>query len=91
MQYRGRKLNAFEKILLVIGLLTIVLGYIFTYKLILIEGFTFMALQATFLWLIVVILIIQTAVNENMKEELRIIIINQVDEVKLLRDDLRRK
>jgi hypothetical protein len=55
------------------------------------EGLSWNALQTTFLWLILIVMIILAAVNENMKEELKMVINNQVKEMQLLRDDLKRK
>ena len=87
----NRKLNAFEKILLIIGILVIIIGYFFVHTLIASQGLSWEALQTTFLWLILVVMIISSAVNENMKEELNLVISNQAQEIKLLRDDLKRK
>lgn len=86
-----RKLNVFEKILFGVGILIILIGYFFVHGLIAREGLSWAALQTTFLWLILVVMIIDSAVNENMKEELKTVITNQAQELKLLRDDLRRK
>ena len=86
-----RKINFFEKILLTIGILVIIIGYFFVYSFVQKEGISWNALQATFVWLILVVLIILTAANENMKEELKIVIENQAKEIKLLRDDFKRK
>ena len=87
----GRKINAFETILLVIGILCIVIGYFFIHGMVAKYGISWEALQATFLWLLLIVMIILAAVNENMKEELRIVINNQIREMRLLRDDLKRK
>ena len=85
------KINLFEKALLIIGILIIIIGYLFVYGFVAKEGLSWDALQTTFLWLLLVVMIILAAVNENMKEELKIVINNQVKEMKLLRDDLKRK
>jgi magnesium-transporting ATPase (P-type) len=89
--YYNRKLNLFEKILLTIGIFVIIIGYFFVHGLVLKQGMSWDALQATFLWLILVVLIIVAAVNENMKEELKLVIVNQARELKLLREDIKRK
>lgn len=87
-----RRPNVFEKILLVIGILLIVLGYGVIHKMVVAEGFlSWDLLQTTFLWLLMILLIIVAAVNENMKEELKIVIQNQAEEIKLLRADLKKK
>jgi hypothetical protein len=86
-----RKTNLFEKILLCIGILVILVGYFFVYGMVAKEGLSWNALQVTFLWLILIVMIILAAVNENMKEELKMVINNQVKEMQLLRDDFKRK
>lgn len=88
----ARKPNLFEQVLLFIGIVIIGVGYLFVHNLALSNGvFSFETSTALLLWFIAIILIILTAVNENSKEELKIIIKQQNDEMKLLRDDLRRK
>ena len=87
-----RKPNLFEKVLLGIGVAMIVIGYTLIHKLALRDGFySWNVVNALFLWLILIVLIILTAVNENTKEELKIVIKNQLDEMKLLRQDMRRR
>ena len=87
-----RKPNAFEKVLLFIGIVVIVVGYILIHSLAVRVGFfSGEVIQSLFLWVILITLIIMTAVSENMKEELKIVISNQATEIKLLRHDLRRK
>lgn len=48
-------------------------------------------LQTTFLWLLMIFFVVLVAVNENMKEELKIIAYNQLVEARLLREEIRRK
>lgn len=87
-----QKPNAFEKILLIIGVTLIIVGYFAMHKLAIAEGaITWDLLQTIFLWILMILLVILAAVNENMKEELRTVIQNQIEEIKLLRDDLKRK
>jgi|TARA_B100002003_G_scaffold250628_1_gene290739 energy-coupling factor transporter transmembrane protein EcfT len=86
-----RKINLFEKGLLIIGILIIISGYLFVYGFVAKEGLSWNALQTTFLWLLLIVMIILAAVNENMKEELKVVINNQVKEMKLLREDLKRQ
>ena len=87
-----RKPNLFEKVLLGIGISIIVIGYTLIQKLALRDGFySWNVVNALFLWLILIVLIILAAVNENTKEELKIVIKNQLDEMKLLRQDMRRR
>ena len=85
------KINLFEKILFITCILVIVMGYFFIYGLVAKEGLSWNALQTTFIWLILIIMILLTAVNENMKKELKIIATNQIKEIQYLRDDLKRK
>lgn len=87
-----RKPNLFEKILLAFGVFIIIISYVAVHKTLSTEGiFSFEALQTVFLWLILLVLIILTAVNENTKEELKIVIQNQLDEIRLLRKELSKK
>ncbi|HZX45506.1 MAG TPA: DmsC/YnfH family molybdoenzyme membrane anchor subunit [Candidatus Nanoarchaeia archaeon] len=88
----SRKPNMFESILLIIGVVLIVLGYYVIYKVYSIEGaLNWNLLQTLFLWILMILLIIVAAVNENMKEELKIIASNQLEEVKMLRKELTRR
>lgn len=90
-KYR-RKPNLFEMILLGIGVSLIVLGYIAIHRMILIEkALSWDLLQTTFLWLLMIFFVVLVAVNENMKEELKLVVYNQLMEIRLLRDEIRRK
>jgi len=87
-----RKPNAFEQILLLVGILAIAIGYYFVHNVVLQYGTrSFEATSVILIWIITIILIILTAVSENSKEELKIIIKQQHEETCLLRDDLKRK
>ncbi|MCK5283393.1 MAG: hypothetical protein KAK00_08355 [Nanoarchaeota archaeon] len=87
-----RKPNFFEQVLLVMGVLVIAAGYFFAHLMIVKHGLDSFEASISFLvWFGLVILIILTAVSENSKEELKIIIKQQNDEMRLLREDLRRK
>jgi ATP/ADP translocase len=89
---KSRKPNFFEYMLLLIGVVAIVMGYFFVQNLIARYGFfSFEATSVMILLFILVVLIILTAVSENSKEELKIIIKQQADELKFLREDMRRK
>ena len=84
--------NVFEAILLVIGVSLIVLGYLAIHNMVIVEkALSWDMLQTTFMWLLMVLVIIVAAVNENMKEELKIVIQNQLEEMRLLRKDLMKK
>jgi len=87
-----RNPNLFEKVLLIVGIALIVVGYISIHRMVVSDrAFSWDFLQTTFMWLIMILLIILAAVNENMKEELRTVIENQIEEMKLLRNDFRKK
>ena len=87
-----RQPNLFEHILLLMGITAVGVGYFFVHVVISKSGiFSYEATVTLMLWFIVIILIVLTAVNENSKEELKIIIRQQNDETKMLREDLRRK
>jgi hypothetical protein len=84
--------NIFEKILLIIGVLIVMIGYGLIYRVFSTTGaLTWEGLFAIFLWLILICIIILVAVAENMKEELRIIIENQLTEMRLLREEVKKK
>lgn len=88
-----RQPNIFEKILLLIGILIVIIGYSFIHRMYLASGtgLSWELLIVMFLWLILAVLLIQLAVNENVKEELRIIIEEHLEEIRLLRKDLGRR
>jgi len=89
---RVRTPNIFERILLIIGVLIILLGYSFIYRVFQFDSYlSWPAVQTIFLWLILICVIIMVAVSENMKEELRIVLENQTEELKLLREEIRKK
>ena len=80
-----RSPNLFEKILLVIGIFFVMFGYTLIHMIISATGtLTWAFVQGLFLWLIIIILLILIAVAENVKEELRIIINEHAQEVRLL-------
>jgi len=83
---RTRRLNLFEKILLFIGLLIIIVGFgLIQSKFITAdEGITWDFLQTIFLWLVVVLLIIFIALIQHMHEELQDVIANQTKELFLV-------
>ena len=86
-----QKPNVFEKILLVIGVALILIGYFVIHSLAIAEGaITWDLLQTVFLWILMILLVILAAVNENMKEELSTVIQNQVEEIRLLRKEFRK-
>jgi len=87
MPEKKRKTSVFEKLLLFIGLLILVIGYFLINKVFISEGYTLSwgLLQTVFLWLIMVIFIIMLAIGEDIKEG---ILLDQFDEIKALRKDI---
>jgi len=80
-----RNPNLFEKILLVLGIFFVMFGYAMIHKMVITSGIlNWSFVQAIFLWLIIVILIILVAVVENVKEELKLIIGKHGEEIRLL-------
>ena len=73
--------NFFERILLIMGVLVIIVGYGVIHRLVQITGigFGWELVSIIFLWLILIILVIVLAVSENMKEELKTVVENQLE------------
>ncbi|MDO8481369.1 MAG: hypothetical protein Q7S65_06200 [Nanoarchaeota archaeon] len=87
-----RKPNVFEWLLLIMGVLCIGIGYILVQAMVIQYGFFSAHLAVVLLlWFLLIVGIVLIAVNENSKEELKTIIAQQRDEMRLLRADLRRK
>jgi Na+/melibiose symporter-like transporter len=82
-----RKTSSFEKMLLIVGLLVLVIGYTLIKKTYVTEGQTLSwgFLQTIFLWLLMVIFIIMLAIGEDIKEG---ILIEQLEEIKSLKDSM---
>ncbi len=81
-----RRLNFFEKILLLVGLAVTMIGFYYINKLYTGEGhLTWAVLQAAFLWLLLLFMIILTDSNESIKEELKEMIGQHVEETKILK------
>jgi len=80
-----RKTSSFEKMLLIVGLLILVIGYMMISKTYAVEGnqLSWGFLQTTFLWLLMVIFIILLAIGEDIKEG---ILLQQLDEIKGLKE-----
>lgn len=86
-----RKPNLFERILLIVGVAVLMVGYGFIHWQISLTGFNIEIIMAIFLWLILVAMIIIAAANENIKEELKQLVELQLQEIRLLREEIRRK
>ena len=87
----ARNFNFFEKIILVIGIIIVVLGYFMIQKAFVASGSvtSWDSVSTVFIWILVILLIILLAANENMKEELKGISLNQTRELKLIKQELR--
>ena len=85
-----RNPNVFEKILLVIGIGVVMVGYTFIHRMYTYTGsvLTWDLIISMMLWLIALVMIISLAVSENVKEELKILAENQLAELKLIKEEL---
>ncbi|MBI2545640.1 hypothetical protein HYV81_00485 [Candidatus Woesearchaeota archaeon] len=85
-----RKPNAFERVLLVVGILVMLLGYYVINKVYAANNYelSWDFLQAVFLWLIIVIFIIIIAISEDIKQTM---MENHTKQLELLREELRRR
>jgi len=80
-----RKTSFFEKMLLVVGLLILIIGYLLINNTFIAEGsrLSWGFTQSVFLWLLMVIFVILLAIGEDIKEG---ILIQQLDEMKALKE-----
>ena len=87
---KKRRTSVFEKLLLIVGFLVLVMGYYFINRVFIAEGYqvSWGFLQTVFLWLLMVIFIIMLAIGEDIKEG---ILLEQLDEIKGLKDSILRK
>lgn len=82
-----RRTTFFEKLLLLVGLAISVLGFYLINNMYLKESTVSWALiQAAFLYLLLIFIVILTDSNESIKEELKTVIREQADEIKYLRN-----
>lgn len=86
---KKRRTSIFEKMLLVVGFLVLIMGYFFINKVFVAEGFkiSWGFLQTVFLWLLMVIFIILLAIGEDIKEG---ILLEQLDEIRSLKEAILR-
>jgi hypothetical protein len=89
----ARKFGFFEKILLVVGVFIVFLGYFMIQKMVAVSGglLTWDGVNAVFLWVLVILVLILIAANENVKEELKAAHQETVKELKLMKHSLRVK
>ena len=87
---KKRQTSIFEKLLLVVGFLVLVIGYFFINKVFVAEGYSISwgFLQTVFLWLLIVIFIILLAIGEDIKEG---ILLEQLDEIRQLKEALSKR
>ena len=84
---KKRHTSIFEKLLLVVGFLVLIIGYFFINKVFILEDYkiSWGFLQTVFLWLLIVVFIILLAIGEDIKEG---ILLEQLDEIKQLKEGL---
>ncbi|MFT4312192.1 MAG: hypothetical protein ACMXYF_03100 [Candidatus Woesearchaeota archaeon] len=83
----ARRTNVFEKILLVMGLGVVLLGLFLLDRIIgLEEGVTSSVILFVMLWLMLIFMIIGVAIAENIREDLTILIYENSQELKYLRN-----
>jgi uncharacterized membrane protein len=81
------RLNFFEKMLLLVGIAVTIIGFYYINKIYTGEGhISWALLQAAFLWLLLLFMIILTDSNESIKEELKEVIQKHIEETKVLRE-----
>ncbi len=87
MPEQKRKTSDFQKLLLIVGFLVLIIGYFLINKVFIFEGriLSWGFLQAVFLWLLIVIFIVMLSIGEDIKES---ILLDQFDELKGLRKDI---
>jgi hypothetical protein len=87
MDTRLRRATMFELVLLVVGIAIGVIGFYMINNLFVAEGaLTWELLMDAFLWLILIVLLINAATMADVKEELAIVIREHIEETKLLKD-----
>jgi surface polysaccharide O-acyltransferase-like enzyme len=81
------RLNFFEKMLLLVGISVTVIGFYYINKIYTGEGhMSWALLQAAFLWLLLLFMIILTDSNESIKEELKEVIQKHCEETRILKE-----
>jgi hypothetical protein len=99
MKEAYKQINLFQKLLLIVGIGIILIGFYFTNNLFVADGkLSWDALIAGFLWMALILILILADSAETIKQELKEVITElrdiqkeQLMETKLLRDDLKRK
>ena len=84
MAGRVRKSNFFEVVLLFVGVGVIILGFHFINQVYMTEGvLNWQMIQSVFLWLILIVMVVLLATEEDVKEELGIIMREVSEETRL--------
>ena len=83
-----RKSTLFEKLLLIIGIAIGIIGFwlinsVYSQN----QVLSWQLVTAIFLWLLLVFIVILTASNESIKEELCIIIKDHIEETRLIKEE----
>jgi hypothetical protein len=89
--YAGfKKSTFFEKLLLVVGLSIAVIGFWLINKIFNVEPIlSYDILIVTFLWFLLIFVVILTASNESIKGDLSIIIKEHIEETRLIKEEIR--
>ena len=78
----------FEKLLLIVGVAIGIIGFWFINRIYYNQpGLSWQFLTSIFLWLILIFLVILTDSNESIKEELSVIMKENIEEIRLLREE----
>jgi len=87
---KRRHTSLFEKLLLVVGFLVLIIGYFFINRAYIEEDYklSWGFLETVFLWLLIVIFIILLAIGEDIKEG---ILLEQLDEIKQIKEIILKK
>lgn len=90
MDVKYRKSNFFERIILVVGLIVVFAGMFFINKVYMGagNGLDWEVLQTILLWLVLLVLIVLLATEEDVKEELGIIIKEHIEETKIMKEEI---
>ena len=83
----SRKINFFEKVLLIVGLMVTIVGFFLIRAAYMTEkDLTWLMLLTIFSWLTVLILFVVSSLNADVKEELVRILNEHVEETRLLKE-----
>ena len=91
MIYKNNRTSTlFEKLLLIVGIAIGIIGFWMINTLYKEESMlSWEFLMVTFLWLLLIFIVILTASNESIKEELSIIIKEHIEETRLIKEEIK--